>query len=238
MTRKLKQLGVAILAVFAVSALTASASAETLEFKSSVDHVFLDAQESSLQIMHFPEVGRLECEAVELHGTINEEDTATSEITVMPTYSGCSTKKTGEELEFDAHVKTNNCHYTLTIDEEAESINHKLNSGEYFSGPMHLDCPGENEMEIKPTFLGFKLNCIFIPEQIPTEPTVDYTVETEGETKIGINIYSTVGGIAYFAHPNCSPAGEPYEADDAEYTGEILLEGTNEKGKTVDLMIE
>lgn len=234
MTSSLKQLGLSLFTMIALSGLTVSASAEASYFRSNENHVIVDVEPLTRQEFYGPNKIQFHCEAI--NGTATAEEAATPEITLTPEPSSCIGTILG--TQFDAHVEPNGCHYTFTVTEEAESPSHELGSGEYFSGPVHIKCPEESEIKVKLTYLGFKLECIRIPPQTPTEPTVDFTVETEGETPVGIKLVSTVKGIKEIAVSNCSPTGEPQEYHETEYRGEVTTTGTDTEENTVDLWIE
>ncbi|HEX7278554.1 MAG TPA: hypothetical protein VF255_02915 [Solirubrobacterales bacterium] len=86
MTRKLKALGLALVAVFAMSALSA-ASASAIEFHSAVAHTELRAEQHAGEDTFTVNAGTVRCSHVTYAGT---ESFATSSFqTVTPTYTGC-----------------------------------------------------------------------------------------------------------------------------------------------------
>lgn len=109
MTRKLKALSTALIAVFAVSAAFASmASADDLT--SEVSPVTLtgtgDTSGPGVNVLTFPGAGITSCTTSTYKGT---NTTPTTSITVTPAYSGCTS------VGFPAVIHTNGCDYVLTI---------------------------------------------------------------------------------------------------------------------------
>lgn len=225
MSNKLRALGLILFATFAMSvAATGVASAEEgteEKFHSEVDHTILDVfQESEVQLFSTGE-GEVTCTEVSATQTI--EGKTTESITVVPEYGGHCTVS-GPPGTFPAHIEFTECDYDFT---STKVGNHS---------PVHVNCPEEQEIHVKATFLGFKIQCITIPGQEPTGGGVTYKAGEPTEGKKTITVEATVEGIEYTTHKNCGGSGEPYEVlNNATYTGDATVWGTDTDGNKVDI---
>ncbi len=87
MIRKFKALGLALVAVFAMSAVAASAS-QAAEFHSSADETFLSGEQAETHEFTVGSgFGSITCENASFTGTSTE--TVSTDITITPAYSGC-----------------------------------------------------------------------------------------------------------------------------------------------------
>jgi len=106
MNRKLKVLGIALAAVFALTAVMASAA--SAQFTSSASHTTLKGtQNVNHKFTAGSGFGAIECKTAEFHGT--QEGTNVSSITITPTYENCS-----DSFGRVVHIVTNTLHYTFT----------------------------------------------------------------------------------------------------------------------------
>ncbi|HEX7280184.1 MAG TPA: hypothetical protein VF255_11255 [Solirubrobacterales bacterium] len=112
MTRKLKALGLALVAVFAMSALSA-ASASAVEFHSEAAHTELRAEQHAGEDTFSVNAGTVRCSHATYTGT---ESSATSTAqTVTPAYTGC------KAFGFvNTTIDTNGC--TYTFDSNANNV--------------------------------------------------------------------------------------------------------------------
>jgi len=156
MTRNLKALGLALVAVFAMSVVGASAAqAASHHFDGTVGDA-LEAHALTTQIFK-PVTGepkQFECTEIKVAGKV-EEATATS-VTVEPLYSGC-TAFTPPETTVSASVKPNGCHYRFT----GVTTTGNPTGGEHAT--VDVICPEGKEIEIRVT--GLNLKCSTVPAQ-------------------------------------------------------------------------
>lgn len=206
MIRNLKVLGLALTAVFALSAVLASAA--SAEFTSESPQTELTA--TALEEQVFTGAGaEVTCTEVSVHGTIGEVQ---KEVTVEPTYGGHCTVN-----GFPAKVDTNECHYLFTTIEEVG---------------VHILCPEGKQIEVTAEILGSFRKCLDIHAQTPTEPVVHYRNKTNPITeKMDVEIESTVHGITYERTGLCQ--GEVNEANDAHYIGRVTVTGDDSEGNPV-----
>jgi hemin uptake protein HemP len=146
MTRNLKALGLALVAVFAFAAISASAaSAETTETK--IHGALTTTPNVTANIIGTEDggnhrfevgggVGTVECEISEFHGHIAGKTTSP---TFTPTYSICSMTLFGTKRPVT--VTHNGCNYTLTAHHFTEGDTKGL-------GQLHLVCPEGKKIEI------------------------------------------------------------------------------------------
>jgi hypothetical protein len=226
MTRNIKALGLALVAVFAMSAVAAS-SASALHFVSGAGIAKVDGAQVGVNV--FTANGSpIECDEATFSGTVVA--TTTTEQTITPTYKKCRFASKTE----NATVDMNGCAFILTIPNEADVHN-----------PLHIECPTgagaithngvANTKAIVITTPGV---CeITIPEQTPTGGGVTYAAGTSGGRK-DITVNATISGIHYTTHGLCqSISGKATEFTwaDGTYAGQITLNGTNSKGEAVDV---
>jgi len=224
MNRMLKALGLAMFAVLALGAMTASgASAAGERFHSATEHTILDVTQDGTegsatgQQIFKTTAGELPCTGVEASVTLTAK--TTSEITTTPTFTKCNKIEGGKE-GLTLHMKMTSCDYLFTAEK----------SGTH--APVHIQCstPGDH-IHINATFLGSEILCMTFPPQTPTGGGVVYhnvrSVENGPRT---ITIETTVTGIEYTEKGACGSA----VANDGTWTGNFLVQGTNTNKEEVD----
>jgi hypothetical protein len=217
MARNLKTLGLLFCAMLALGVVIASAaSGQTTEkkFHSEIEPTTLTGTALEAQVFRTAANEAVICNTVEITSTIATK-TAT-EIKAIPHYSNCTAESPVGNIP--AHIDTNSCYYTFTIDTEIES-HHK------FSGPVHVKCttPGDS-ITVTTTFLGGTQQCLHIPEQTPTVPTVDYTNEGATNTR-DIKVTPTVEGITYTKTSICGSG----TFNNGTYKGAVTVKGEEDK---------
>lgn len=130
MTHKVKALGLALVAVFALSAVGASAA--SAEFKADSYPATLTASAESEQVFT-SSTGQVRCTTLTGDATLTEESAA---ITTTPAYTGC-TAFVGES-ELKAKVTFNGCDYNFTTE------------------LTHIECPSGKNIIIEVTALNLK----------------------------------------------------------------------------------
>ena len=223
MTRNLKTLGLALVAAFALSAVLASAA--SAEFTTSTDNTTLTAE--ALNVQEFAIEGTpgenavSECNQVSVDGTAG---TASTEITVEPTYSGCTLHDEHTGLNPVARINTNGCHYLFTTHEN-ESV--------------HIVCPAEAEgIEIEAKILGAFRRCLVVHPQTPTNNVVHWINGTDPETgAMDVELESTITGITWEKVGLCAGPNTVVEGNDASYKGNVTVTGDDEFGAPADVTV-
>jgi len=230
MIRNLKALGLALGAVFALSAAMASSASAIDTFTSSVTPAVVTGEPHSTDAFHKFEVTlakpfSIECATSKFSGTFKS---GASQVTIFPTYTGTKEKPTEPPCKSTlgtATVDMNECSYDLTGKTTNE---HPKGSGK-FDAVVWVTCPAGKEITITGP-----LGCtIHIHTQTPTEGGVTYTNETTPGGKKDIKIHATVTGITYSTTNACTIAGFPTEGNNADYTGTVTAECFEDKGPGV-----
>lgn len=125
MTRKLKVLGLALVAMFAMSAVAASAQAA--KFQAAEYPASITAHSAESDNFFVTDVGVVECSTHHFEGGANE---ATTTLTVSPTYENC------EAFGLNAEVDTNNCQYVFHLAE---------GGGPVYTMNVDIDCAVSTE---------------------------------------------------------------------------------------------
>jgi hypothetical protein len=205
--KNLKILGLAFVAVLAMSAVVASAasaSAFTSSEASGSETVtrLTGSQEGS--DVFTTDGGTVTCTTATYVGEV--KGTSTTEAEAAPTYSGCTA------FGFvNVPIDTNGCKYKFTS-----------------AGEIHIVCPGEAAIEV--TAPGCTVT---VGTQTPTGPnTVEFTNIGSGST-MEITIDVTLRGIHYIEHnrgsfPNCS--NPTVTKTNGTYTGHAKVTGETTGG--------
>jgi len=226
MTRKLKTLGLGLLAAFALSAVSASAASAdeiTSDTQTEVTHLTGVSHDNVFEIPS--EKQRFECTTSKFSGTFS--GAATDEVTVHPTYNG-TIGVTPHTTHCDSSsgtvvVDTNGCDYKLTGETNVE---HNGKEAE-----VHIECdqPGE-EIEIT----GSSGCTVDVPAQTPTQGGVRYT--NDGNAII---VDATATGIEWTAHGFiCAFGGIATEGHDAIYTGSVTVQGYEDAAHTKEVNLD
>lgn len=226
MTRNLKALILAFLAMIALSAVSASGAAAEAEhkFHSEVEHTVFDItqDEESFQEFKIP-TGWMECE--KLVGTATLNVNASTQLRVVPHHENCQFI-IPEVGSFSARVTTTECEYVFTG--ETNPSKHSL---------THRECESPSEgFDIQLFFLGKWFNCLRVPSSTPTAGGSVYkTVGVEAERRITIEM--TMEGLTYeITGSMCGEKG--FTANDGEYFGNAIVEGTSTEGEQVGVWFE
>lgn len=203
MIRKVKVLGLALVAVFAMSAMVAQAASATV-----VNHEFAsDATETIIKGTDEPgtnnvfDVNGAEvvCATSHFEGTVLGAEV--DHVTVHPTYTDC------EFFGSPATVTTTGCNYTFdsdTIDSEHADV--------------FVECTGTGiVIQTDP--------CTIVVGEQTTEPGVTYTNIANGDVTVkatvpDIEAHSWEGPLCFLLEDEGTITGE--------YTGEVIIEGINE----------
>jgi hypothetical protein len=223
MTRNLKALGLSLVAVFALSALVASAAQaevhHTLRTSSSTGSAFVEAEAESTQVFE-PAAGagvNVSCTGVSTEtGTVTDKST---ESTGRPIYTGC-TSSLGS-----ATVNTAGCHYTFTG---------TTNANEH--AVVHLSACTNGGITISTAGCNMK---------VPNEQTltgIHYTNVTTAGGRKDVTIHATVTGIKTTETNFICHLGGINDGETGTYTGTVQTTGFKDnagvKEGAVDLSME
>jgi hypothetical protein len=209
MNYKLKVLGLALVAAFAMSTVVASAASATAwQFHSNTDNSILTGEQHNVDVVSY-DSGAYRCSSVTYTGTA--AGTTNSTITVTPAYSGC-------KLAFIINITVNptGCAYTF----HAETIDANGN----YEGSVDIECTDGSVIDV------IAPGCeITVPAQTGLKK-VTFTNLGSGHTQevtVDVNISNT---ITYIEHQKtgstCENSGTPHTTN-GSYTGNALVTGEN-----------
>lgn len=208
MTRKIKALGLALVASLAPSVVGVSA-ASAADFHSTSSHTFLSGGQTTQHTFTVGVgFGAIKCKVATFTGT--SAATTTTFLTLEPHYTEC-TDSFGRAVD----VSDNGATYTFT------------NTA---PGSMHIAIPNSKLIEIKVTNGGGAVVCtVLIASQ--TNSPLDYSNSGSGilvASTINNITSTTVGGFF-----NCGVADGAHTG--GSYTGSTTITGTDTSGKAVTL---
>ncbi|HEX8752875.1 MAG TPA: hypothetical protein VF731_05605 [Solirubrobacterales bacterium] len=228
--KHLKVLGLALVAIFALSAVAAQGAFAAEEFHSEKQNTIITAEQQAgaagIQILEIEGGLKVECSTFKAEGT----STATAgsgsnwtapSITVRPEYKG--SPATGGMTKCDSflghetvEVTTNECHYKLFAATTAE---HALTS---------VICPTGKKIEISGGGLTLKIGGGAENENLTG---VRYTNLGSGTSR-NVTVKAEVAGIHYTCEPEftCFLAGVPNSGSNAKYTGASESKGFEDLG--------
>jgi hypothetical protein len=229
MTRKLKALGLAMFAVFALSAVAVASAQAAEEFHSEAAHTVLtgtqdeDAGAASTAKLS---IGGVTVECRETHIEGDQTGTTSATATVRPRYNGTSGNPTGEPCTSFAGsttVATNMCHYKLGAATDANG-----------HATASVICPAAGEaITISSAGCIIKItggpnNKVGGVEVNQNLKGVHYTNTGSGATR-DITVKSTITGIHFTTNGAfaCVIAGLPATGTNASYTGDVTTKGFN-----------
>jgi hypothetical protein len=196
MTR-FKSLGLALVAVFAMSAVVATTA--SAHFTSPTDNTTVTLHGGTQQFIAVSGA-EVHCETVTGHGVIGTDQV---DLTISPTFDNCKLVEKGVPLE--AKVDSNGCTFTFTTT---------------VPGTVHIECPAGKVIKVTAKIAGAFQECMDIHAQTPTVQTVDYTNGTQ-DGVMDFGVKSTVEGITYERTGLCKKAeAQLNEINDAKYIGE------------------
>jgi hypothetical protein len=205
MTRNLKVLGLALVAVFAMSAVVSSAAQakfHTLTTFPTTESVIFTGSALATQEFAVGSKATVKCSEVSLEKASVNTDKSTS-ITAYPLYN--KTENTCEVSPFGkGTVHMNGCYYTFTSETDVNGL-----------AEVHVVCPPEKVIEITgPAGCTIKVGT-------QTVRGVKYANKGEGETGMYIEVTPEVTGIAYTSTGACQLIGIKASASDGTYKGAV-----------------
>jgi hypothetical protein len=234
MTRNLKALGLALVAIFVMSAVAASAA-------SAADDHFTTTKASALLtgVSHDNEFRitggpAFACTTSKFTGTVLNNAT---EATIDPEYTGKINQTPHNKAPLDPRecdatggditVDMNGCHYDLTGNTTGSDEGKT-------DATVWITCPGTNVIKI--TQLNTMVT-ISIPPQTPTVGGVTYTNLPNHTGGKAVTVKATATGITYGCAPAfaCFVAGAGTHGNDSDYTGTVTATGWEDKSAAVPL---
>lgn len=217
MTRNLKALGLALVAVFAMSAVVASAASAQDKFTTANGNpAYLHGEqvgpiaENQFGINHTENLVHCENATFESTGTVAN---GAEKAVVHPTYTGC-TSPFGE-----ATVDTTGCDYVLTGTTETHEKTET--GGTETDATVNLECPG-GEGVIKVTSAGCTMT--MSPASNQNLLGVTYTNEGSGSTA-DVKVHVTVDKIHLTANFICQLGGLPATSESGYLTETVTVKG-------------
>jgi len=233
MTRNLKALGLALVAVFAMSAMTASGASAQQGHLTADGPVTLDAtefgepQDNGLTSYG----GATRCKQVNYTGhKINATPhelipSGATEVTLTPHYAECSAES--GESTFPTTVEMTSCDYNLILGETTEGEVDTYG----VDADIECDVPGDeiHVTQFAGTSHGFRVCSITIPEQTNLVSHVDVTDKTNGHLLIN----GTFTGIDSTRSGLCGAA----ETTEGQFHINATVEGTDAVGLPTDVSL-
>jgi len=208
MTRNLKVLGLALVAVFAMGAVVASsASATSFHFNSAADHTIINGSQIGLH-KFATTAGEVTCEEANFSATTTTK--TETDVTITPVYSKCHINFFGSKVS--ATVAMNGCQYTLT--------SHQTVAGVTTPATIHL------------------VNCTKAAEVVAAGCTIKVnTGQTLGGQTItngvgDIVLTTNTSGITYSHSGFTCGTGS---GTTGTYKGETTVKGSDTEGKAVSI---
>ena len=211
MIRKLKFLGLALVAVFAMSAVGASAASAVVQFHTEKTPVTITANQHAGTNGFDVQFGEVKCTTAKLHGTTPSDVTTETTITLTPTYEGC----TFAGVATTVHM--NGCDYTV----------HVTNAGPPYGGPVTIKCPAGQEI----TVTGGNKCTVHVPPQGNLGP-ISYTNTGVGATREITAHLEGIQNITYTQTKGTAAVGAcgNLTTGAGKFTGTITVTGENDPG--------
>jgi hypothetical protein len=197
MIRNFKILATVFVAVFAISAVAASA-ASAVEYHASAEPTSLSSEQIVVNVFHVPGAGSVTCTEANFTGTISSKTVKT--LKVHPIYGGC------HGFGFTTDITTAACDFEFT---------QPTGVGPVYAATVHVVCGGTSKIKITPTFFGSSVCTIEVGSQTPAGGVDIENKETESH----VLVTSTVTGISHTA--GCGATA----GSNGEYTGSVTEKG-------------
>jgi hypothetical protein len=202
MKRNLKTIGLALVAVFALSAVVASAASAQKITTLGQSNVTLTGSGGEQKFVT-GSGSEIKCTGVTTTVTgVNNEQ---AQITATPSYTGCSLTEGG--ITREVQIDMNGCAYVFT------------STGTI----VHIECTAPNVIKVTAKIAGAFQECLDIHSQTPTTPNWTATNGTSG-ANMDFTIVSGVSGITYERTGSCKKAeAQENETNNAVYTGSVTV---------------
>jgi hypothetical protein len=222
--RKLKALGLALVAFGAIGAAAAATASANYNIASVAGGTISGTQTNTHEI-HL-DLGTVKCTSATF--TTSQATETADTLTILPSYDGCTLA--GVKVTF--HL--NKCHYLYTKPTTTDALNPPVTTHEI----LHSKCDTGKEGEENVSAVTIKdksgLGCeVKIGEQ-ETKGTIMTTNEAAGT----VLVESNVEGISYTWTAGCPNAGgKAGSSSNGKYTGGYRLAGKNPKGIAVAVKV-
>lgn len=228
MTRKIKALGLALVAAFAMSAVAASSASAShpFHFGSEEVHTEITGTQHAGEDVFTTNGGTVKCNTATYTATTNA--TKVTDITVTPHYTSC--KAFGF---INVPIDMDGCDYTFTTG----TLETTAGGVEDYEGSVHIVCPGTgHEHAIRITAPGCEVT---VPAQTPTGGKITFTNIGSGTTR-QVTVDVALTGIHYTEHeisgfPNCNT--ETVTETNGTYNGSALITGKKTTGVQVGISV-
>lgn len=230
MTRNLKALGLALVAVLAMGAVMASAASAS--FDSEIEKTTIEGEQPAESKHKFTvEAGSTECSTAKFHslssttttgpvtGTLSGSVYTSASLTIEPIYDNCTNSLLGE-----VNVKENGCHYRFTAGETISSTT--------TAGSVHVECHEGKVIEVVRAS-GFNPCTIKVGPQ--TLGGIVYHNEGSGSTR-DVLVTANVEGLKYSQSGLLCPGGTG-NFENGTYKGDVTTIGTDEAGNHVGVWV-
>jgi len=210
MIRKFKFLGLALVAVFAMSAVGASAASATVEFHSESAPVTLTGTQEGESNAFDVQFGEVKCKVAEYNGTtVKTTDTTVS---VTPNFEGCTFAGVATIID------VNGCTFLI----------HVNNEGPPYKGTVDVVCPAGMQMVVT----GGTKCIVDVPAQTGKGP-ISFTDLGTGATREVTLGLSEIQNITYTQTPGTG-VGKcgTVETGGGKYTGSAIVTGESDPGTT------
>ena len=215
MSRNLKVLGLAFVAMLAMSAVVASAAMAEGEFKAGAEgEINLVGKQVEGNHVFTAGSAAVECEEAIFEGSAENGDTV---IDTHPTYNECTA------FGFlGASVSTTGCDYTFT--------NEGTIGEDEYTGKVHITCSGSNKIKVSAGTCALEIGSqgpLSTVKVIDTTGTSPKTIMVNADVVTGITYNVTKDGFL------CPLSGTGVKTD-GKYDGNTTVEGSSE-GSPVDI---
>lgn len=217
MIRNLKVLGLALVAVFAMSAVAASGASAATEFhcESVTANCWVTAEQSGPNEFTSPAVSAtgVKCNTVKFEGTAPK---TTKTIEVTPEYKNCTAFGFAT-----TDIKHNGCKYHLEL---TDVIDHTTDGTPFGTITTEIKCTGTNKIEITPTLFGASVCTVTVGPQMLKPSEIDVE-NVAGSNPMDMILTSTLEGIAYTVDGEGCKSGSAGPHTDGKLHGKVTAKG-------------
>jgi len=217
MIRNLKILGMAVVAVLAMSAVVASAASAQLGTFTAHEYPATITGEQTGTDVFTTVAGTVSCTHATYHGEAAGPQTS---LTITPTYSGC--KAFGL---FTATIDMNGCDYQFNRPTTEEPFGNGL-----YVGTVDIKCPVNTEITITTDVCR-----VTVPAQTGLSQITYKNTPTATPTDVDVSV-NISKKIKYTVDPNCATAAAGTYTD-GSYTGAATVDADNALEETIGVSV-
>jgi hypothetical protein len=230
--RKLKALGLALVAVLAMSAMAAATAQanEKADFSAAGTHIHATNANEGTHTFNIPGFPTLTCTEVSGTGTLAKESPELTGEAIS--YKTCHIVS---GFTFPVTVDMNGCHYLFTAGTYTKDETSKAGISD---GSIHIKCPVGKEITITVMSLDHKtVRCtIHVPEQTP-KGTVTFRNETTEKVMAVTAVADKLEVTATVTDSNVLGCDEHIHTEKAVYEGSFWGKATNAAKEFVDATV-